>query len=194
LGNIFDQQKFEILKCHYGREAVVKEVNLNITNSEFFEEFKDKIENDRKGEVAFAVERPNGKIIVVRTSFYPKTIYRIPTGGINHGEDIIEALQREVKEELGLQTNIEKFLGVIQFNILHKNKKLNFYSYLFWLKEIGGNILEDALEDEVSEYKEVNKEQLIEIVNILKEFQGPWRNWCIFRAETTGFFIQYMNV
>ncbi|MBZ4647105.1 MAG: hypothetical protein JG777_2594 [Clostridia bacterium] len=190
--NTFNRLEFEILKSKYGKDGIEKEVILNLTNKKLFEEFKHNIEKDRRGEVAFAVERKNGKVVVIRTLFYPEGIYRIPTGGINHGEDIIDALYREVKEELGLQFEIKKFLGVIKFNIIYCNEKLNFYSYIFWLKETGGKILEDALEDEISEYKEVDKEQLLEIVNVLEKFQTEWKDWCRFRAQTTGFILQFM--
>ncbi|WHH57237.1 NUDIX hydrolase [Petroclostridium sp. X23] len=186
--NIFDQREFEILKDHYGINAVEKEVTLHITNRKFFEEIKYNVINDRRGEVAFAVERMNQKIIVIRTDSYPEGIYRVPTGGINYGEDIIDALNREIKEELGLVTDRPQFLGVIKYCFCCEGEEINFYSYIFRLKETGGNILEDALEDEISEYMEADKNQMKDVVKKLRGFQGEWKDWCVFRACTTEFY------
>ncbi|MCG8499694.1 MAG: NUDIX hydrolase [Firmicutes bacterium] len=193
LDNVFDRQEFEALQKQYGQDAQEKEVCLNLTNEKLFYEFKHNIENDRRGEVAFAVERANGKIIVVRTSFYPEEIYRIPTGGINHGEDIIHALHREVKEELGLETDIKRFLGVIKIIVSYREQKIHFYSYIFWVMEKSGRLLADALEDEISAYKEVDRQQLKQVVNILNHFQGEWKDWCKFRAQTTAFIIDHIS-
>ncbi len=186
--NIFNEVEFAGLKKSYGKDAKEENIELNI-NKKLFNEMKENIKKDRRGEVAFAVERPNGKVVVVRTSFYPETIYRLPTGGINHGEDIVEALYREVKEELGLEIDIHKFLGVIKYTLINNEDNIKFYSYVFWVKEKGGNILEDALEDEVSEYMEVNNEELEDVVDILKKFEGEWKDWCMYRAITTEYIL-----
>ena len=189
---LFDEREFEALVSTYGKEARKHVVTLQAGDEKFFYDFKKNVERDRRGEVAFAVERKNGKIVIIRTSFYPKNIYRIPTGGISYGEDIIEALYREVKEELGLQVDIQKFLGAIEYNIYYNDEQVNFYSYVFLLKELSGNILTDALEDEVSEYREVDKQQLAEQVEILNNFKGSWKDWCTFRAQSTGFVLHYI--
>lgn len=191
---LFNKKEYVDLKGKYGANAEIKKVKLNISNRSFFEDMKKNIRNDRRGEVVFAVQRPNGKMVVIRTSFYPESVYRVPTGGINYGEDIIEALGREIKEELGLRTSIQAFLGVIEYEFIYKNEELKFYSYLFWLKEEGGNILIDALEDEVSEYREVDKEELIQTVSFLENFKtdDAWKDWCTFRSITTGCFISLL--
>ncbi|MCK5811917.1 MAG: hypothetical protein KAG94_03410 [Clostridiales bacterium] len=81
----------------------------------------------------------NQKAIAIRSREYPEGVFRIPTGGINYGED----------------TN--------------------------------GNLLVDALEDEVSEVKLCKKEQLKEIANHLLGLNSYWDDWGQFRYETTIF-------
>lgn len=190
--NAFNRQEFEQLKKQYGKGAQEEDFTFVLRNEGFFNEVKHNTENDRRGEVAFIVKRPNSKLIVVRTSFYPEGIYRIPTGGINYGENIIEALYREVKEELGLDVQIDQFLGVIKYHMFYKEKKVDFYSYIFLVREIGGNILVDALEDEVSQFKEVDKKELMEVVNALQSMEGNWKDWCYFRAQTTRYALKYI--
>lgn len=183
----FNKREYEIIKKYYGKDAIIKDVDIFFENKEYIDYMTKSVENDRRGEVAFCVKRLNGKYITTRSWYYPDNIFRVPTGGINYGEDIIEAVRREVLEELGLITEIERFTGVIQYNIKNKNNSFIFYSYGFILNEINGNILEDATEDEVSEFKEVNTEEFKELVNLLESTDGKWRDWCKFRAESTKF-------
>lgn len=185
--NKFNYDEYNKIKSKYGKESVIKDVSLFYTNKKYINEMKNNIKKDRRGEVAFAVKRPNNRIIIVRTSFYPKGVYRIPTGGINYGENIIEALHREVKEELGLIVKIEKFIGVIRYRINYNTGSFNFYSYSFLLNEIGGNIMTDAIDNEVSEYKEADLNILNETVSKLRSFNDSWKDWCNFRAFSTEF-------
>ncbi|MGE4283184.1 MAG: NUDIX domain-containing protein [Clostridia bacterium] len=191
--NTFDRKELEALReQYYGNAAIEKEVVIEVISEKFFKEIKHNAENDRRGEVAFAVQRKNKKVIVIRTDFYPEGIYRIPTGGINYGENVIDAVKREVQEELGLITEIEKFMGVIKYHFIYKNERIDFYSYIFWLVEIGGSILSDALEDEINEYMEVDKQHMLDLVELLIGFQGDWKDWCLFRSYTTGFIADFM--
>ncbi len=186
-------QQFEKLNSIHGGTAEIKDVTLNFTNRKFFFDFQKKIETDRHGEVAFAVQRKNGKFIVIRTNFYPKGVYRIPTGGIGIGEDVTEALYREIGEELGLSVELQKFLGLVRYTIKYGENSLRFYSFVFVLKETGGNILEDATEDEICEYIEADKQQLEHISHNLETNTSNWHDWCSFRMQTTSFIIPYIS-
>ena len=61
------------------------------------------------------------------------------------------------------------------------------------LKETGGNILEDATEDEICEYIEADKEMLKNISHSLKTNKSNWHDWCSFRMQTTAFVIPYID-
>ena len=185
--------QFEKLKLQHGGDAVIKDVTLNFTNKKFFSDFQEKINTDRHGEVVFAVQRKNGKFIVIRTNFYPKGVYRIPTGGIGIGEDVTEALYREIEEELGLDVELLKFPGMVRYHINMDGESLEFYSFVFLLRETGGTILEDATEDEICEYIEADKEKLIEISENLAANTSNWHDWCSFRMQSTSFIIPYIN-
>lgn len=56
-----------------------------------------------------AVIRKEGKILLLqrssKSSFDPG-LWELPGGKISHGEDLVEALQREVKEEIGLTIKV----------------------------------------------------------------------------------------
>src|SRR5689334_2752741 len=68
--------------------------------------------DDRYGEVCMVIRRKNGRILTMTKTFYPKGTYRLPTGGINHGESIFNALLRETQEETGLVVEVKRFLAI----------------------------------------------------------------------------------
>lgn len=183
--NIFNKKEFQNICDKLNAQPVIMDRTLKFDNSGYFNKLKNSIEHDRRGEAAFCVIRPSGKIIVVTCKEYPAGIYRIPTGGIGYGEDIVSAVFREAKEELGLETAIEKFCGVIRIRFEHRGESLMFYSYLFILKEVSGNLLADASDDEVSEVREVDLTELEEISRSLNNISGKWRDWGRFRHLTT---------
>lgn len=179
------------LKNRINPDAWLKEVTLVYESKRFFRRARDLIRKDRFGEVIFAVERPNGTFVAITSAEYPEGVYRIPTGGISYGEDIVGALHREVKEELGLDVVMEKFVGVLSITLTHGGESVPFYSFLFHMKEIGGRILEDATEDEVSAYLEADAKLLYELTDRLLTIRPSWRDWGLFRHTTTSAVATY---
>ncbi len=190
--NKFDEAEFEQLSNRFNPDAYIIEKTVKLTNNSFFDKMRNSIAFDRRGEVVFCVLRPNGKAIIVTCEEYPEGIFRIPTGGINYGEDIIKAVERETREELGLQTKIIKFCGVIQTRLECDEDYVMFYSYLFIMSEIGGKLLEDATDDEISEIREVKIEQLQSVAQQLASIEGKWHDWGMFRYETTQAIAEYL--
>lgn len=191
--NLSDAREFEYLKNKYGKNAVIKQNYHTYTNKKFYNEFNRNIETDRRGEVAFFLQRKNGRFVLVRTSFYPQGLYRVPTGGIQFGESVEHALFREIKEELGVEVEVKEFLGVAEHNISYENEKtLNFCSFVFWLNEVSGELIHDATQNEISGYIEADKEKICEVSDFLKNMNGKWKDWSSFRYETTGFIIPYI--
>lgn len=191
--NIFNKEEFEQVCKSLNAEPYIKEVEINYPTPGFFNKMKKSIETDRRGEVAFCVSRPNGKIITVTCTEYPEGIFRIPTGGVGHKEDILEAVFRETKEELGLETKIQGFLGVLKIKFVYQKDSCMFYSYLFLLNEVSGRLLMDATDNEVSEVKEVDIKGLEEIANKLSSIEGKWADWGKFRFVTTNAYINYLK-
>ncbi|MFH1374066.1 MAG: NUDIX hydrolase [bacterium] len=50
------------------------------------------------------------RIVVIAKHFYPPGLYRAPSGGAQPGEEILDAIHREVMEETGCYIKLEKFL------------------------------------------------------------------------------------
>ncbi len=184
--NDFNKKEFTKLCQKYSGSHIIQKKQLRINSKKYFLSLANAVTNDRRGEVVFCVIKDN-KAITIRSSEYPEGVFRMPTGGINYGENIEKAVIREVMEELGVKVNISKFEGVIKWTFLHRQKHINFYSYLFILDYESGNLLEDALEDEVSEVKLCTNEELSGVANYLLTLQSFWDDWGHFRYETTNF-------
>ncbi len=85
----------------FNAKPCIEEVTIKYSQCSFFNKMKKSVEKDRRGEVVLGVIRPSGKVIAVTCAEYPEGVFRIPTGGIAHNENIAEAVFRETKEELG---------------------------------------------------------------------------------------------
>ena len=191
---LFNEDEFKyICKQFKSDNAAVKDVTIRYASPNYFNRLKSVVQRDRRGEVVFCVIRPNGRIITVTCGDYPENIYRIPTGGIGHREDILEAIFREVKEELGLEVRIRDFAGVVRIRFEHESESVMFYSYIFILDETGGRLLEDASDDEIGSVREADLEELERIVANLGQLNGKWQDWGRFRQVTTGAVFDFLR-
>lgn len=191
--NLFSKAEFLNICKKLKTDAVIKDITIRYSTPSYFNRIKSMVQRDRRGEVVFCVVRPTGKVITITCDEYPKNTYRIPTGGIGHEEDIFGAVFREVKEELGLEVEIRAFAGVIRIRFEHEKEHVMFYSYVFVLDEVGGRLLKDASDDEVSGVREVDLDGLGQIARSLYELKGKWQDWGKFRYVTTNSVLQWFE-
>jgi 8-oxo-dGTP pyrophosphatase MutT (NUDIX family) len=146
---------------------------------------------DRFGEALMAVRRPNGKLLVAIKTFYPRGAYRLPTGGIHHGESILEALVRETKEETGLDTAVRQFLAAIAYRGRSSpTAPPLFHTFAFLLDELGGTLGAIDTEEQIEDWREMASSELRAQANLLeslttegkKSIGGSWADWGRFRA------------
>jgi NAD+ diphosphatase len=64
--------------------------------------------------VAAIIER-DGKVLLARNKEWPEKVFGLITGFLEKGETPEEAVKREVKEEVGLDSEIVEFVGVYSF-------------------------------------------------------------------------------
>ena len=179
----FDQEVAELA----GRYGEPRRVDATI-NDGFF----DPIHNpDRVGEVCMIVRRPNRKVLLSIKTFYPRGAYRLPTGGIHHGEGIFDALVRETLEETGLETTIRRFLAAIAYRPRSSpDGPPIFHTFAFLLDEVGGMLEARDREERIEEYREVDPAELLAVADGLErvtsmhsvDIGGDWADWGRFRA------------
>ncbi len=134
----------------------------------------------RDGEIVAAIIRPNGKLILITKAFYPEGTYRLPSGGIEAGESIEDALHREVYEETSLEVEVIEYVAIVKYTA--ETFPHQFTSHVFLLKEIGGNLACVDQEEQISGYKEIDFEELADVITQLENIEGELSEWGLFRA------------
>ncbi len=136
----------------------------------------------RRGEVVLVIRRPNGRLILHTKSFYPADTYRLPSGGIRQGENVLDATWREVQEETGLEVELERFLGLLEYELQHRDEKLPFVSYVFLMRERGGHLAPQDESEQITAFREVSIDELAMVAEALRSLPAPWGDWGAFRA------------
>lgn len=161
------------------------------------DDFADPIHKpDRYGEVCMVIRRPNGKLLLSIKNFYPRGAYRLPTGGIHHGERVLDALVREAHEETGLELQVRRFLARIAYlpnaarTSSSKDAEPLFHTFAFLLDERGGTLGALDLSERIESWREIEPRELSAVADDLAHLRtdgsesigGDWRAWGEFRA------------
>jgi ADP-ribose pyrophosphatase YjhB (NUDIX family) len=144
---------------------------------------------DRFGEVCMVIRRPNGTILVSIKTFYPRGAYRLPTGGIQHGEKIGDALAREAHEETGLELEVMRFLAHISYVAPDEATPL-FHTFAFLLEERGGTLGALDASEQIEDWREIAVSELPGVAAFLDDLRedgtqsigGSWHAWGKFRS------------
>ena len=154
------------------------------------DDFDDPIRKpDRFGEVCMVIRRPNGRLLLSIKTFYPRGAYRLPTGGIHHGEAVYDALIREAHEETGLDLAVRRFLARITYRGASSDAEL-FHTFAFLLEERGGTLGALDESEQIEDWREIGASELPSVAAFLddlhsggaRDIGGDWRAWGKFRA------------
>lgn len=94
----------------------------------------------RRAEICYILHRgdPQEAVLIHRKTYYPAGAWRLPTGGIQQGETVLDTLAREIEEETSFQiekgTNpvrIEAFLGVLSYEMYHRSEAMT-HNFATW--------------------------------------------------------------
>lgn len=154
--------------------------------------FRDPIwKRDRYGEVCMVIRRPNGTLLLSIKTFYPSGAFRLPTGGIHHGEGILASVRREAHEETGLETIVRRFLARIAYRPLSTPAAPPvFHTFAFLLDEISGSLGSLDPSERIEEWREIEISDLPRVADRLERIDtsgsedigGDWSAWGKFRA------------
>jgi 8-oxo-dGTP pyrophosphatase MutT (NUDIX family) len=87
---------------------------------------------NRRAEICYIMHRgdPQEAVLLHRKTYYPQRAWRLPTGGIEEGESVLDTLAREIEEETSFQiekgpnpVRIEAFLGVLSYEMFHQTEQ-----------------------------------------------------------------------
>jgi 8-oxo-dGTP pyrophosphatase MutT (NUDIX family) len=144
----------------------------------------------RFAEVCMVVRRPGGGVLLSIKRFYPRGAYRLPTGGIDRDEPILDAVVRETHEETGLRPAVERFLAALTYHDGPGGPPV-FHTFAFLLDDRTDDPvrpldeheqLEDAREVPVAELPAV-ADRLARIAPDAAPGPATWDAWGRFRSH-----------
>lgn len=138
----------------------------------------------RSAEVVLVVSRTVGWYLVHTKAFYPPGTYRLLTGGLQPGEDLLAGLQRELYEETGLVGQVTRFLATQTHHFRRDDITLRFHSYLFAVDVNGGRPVAFDPGEQITAFREVDREGLRVLAERLENMEPAWAEWGRFRATS----------
>jgi 8-oxo-dGTP pyrophosphatase MutT (NUDIX family) len=123
-------------------------------------------------------------------TFYPRGAYRLPTGGIDRDELILDAVLRETREETGLTIDVNRFLAALTYHEGAGGPPV-FHTFAFLLDDASGAAITPLDEHEqIESYREVPISELLRVAERLDRIPADgapgipnWDAWGRFRAH-----------
>jgi ADP-ribose pyrophosphatase YjhB (NUDIX family) len=146
---------------------------------------------NRLREVCMVIRRPSGRLLTFTKAFYPPGLYRLLSGGVEPGEGVLQALQRELAEETGLECTIARFLAVVEYRSEEAPLgPARMFTFAFLVDERGGTLRLEDDEERLAGYGETDVAGLAAIADQLDalpdrfspDLGESWREWGAFRA------------
>lgn len=140
------------------------------------------------GGVRVVLQNEDGKILMVRQHHENRDIWMVPGGGIEEGENSIEAAVREVKEETGLEIEITGVAWHIEE--VSEARGQRFVNYMIG-RILGGEPVlgsdpELAADEQVlREVRFMSREEIGEQENVYPKFFNE-EIWDILKEEQNG--------
>lgn len=93
-------------------------------------------------------------IVLTKRSIEPfKNYWHLPGGTVLFGESLEDAVRGVAMEELGVEVEVIKMLGVLQFNkLIAKNYKTCDFSLAYLVKIVGGTLRGSEQGEEIGEF------------------------------------------
>jgi 8-oxo-dGTP pyrophosphatase MutT (NUDIX family) len=144
----------------------------------------------RFAEVCMVVRRPTGAVLLSIKTFYPRGAYRLPTGGIDKDEPILDAVLRETLEETGLIVEVRRFLAALTYRDGAGGPPV-FHTFAFLLDDPSGAPVRPLdLHEQIESYREVAVAELPRVAERLDRIPPDgapgipnWDAWGRFRAH-----------
>ncbi len=109
-------------------------------NSEEFEGLKASQKKGRSHDVTLFI-RKDDRFIVIAKHFYPRGLYRAPSGGINPGEDFVEGATREALEETGCRVELVRYILRSEVEFYCGSEAVAWTSYVFLADYLSGDLV-----------------------------------------------------
>lgn len=178
----FDPTEEQALVGRYGPTRR-REVEFTLDDVGFRYWLNATVIRQRRAEVVLIVQRPDGRLLLHTKTHHPPGTYRLPTGGVQWDEPVLEALAREQGEELGQHLALAGMAGIVHYTFSFGERAIPFASYLFVLR--AGEDLSPQVQDPseaISGFRWVAPGDIPAVAQQLRGVSHPWRGWGRFRA------------
>ncbi|NOY58997.1 MAG: NUDIX hydrolase [Calditrichaeota bacterium] len=170
------------LKDKFGKLVIYKTtVELVEEHFQYWHDLTTK-RRDRRGEVALVIENEKNQVLLHTKDHYPTGAFRIPTGGINYNEKVIDALHRETFEETGFSLVSYKFIALLLYEFEYLGQKNPFMSFIFHVTPDGVKPQVQDENEKISGFRWINRREMGEIAQELRNLPDAWKEWGIMRA------------
>jgi 8-oxo-dGTP pyrophosphatase MutT (NUDIX family) len=166
------------------------------------------VSNRRRAEICYIMHRgsvADGVLLHIKT-FYPRGAYRLPTGGIHQGEQVMETLAREIEEETGMnvgdganQVQVERCLGVVSYELAHRGlgQTFVFATYHFLVKMPRDGVINTLdPEEHIGGWEWRKPNELLAVADTLEQVgktTPAWGDWGRFRALSHRFVAERLK-
>lgn len=152
----------------------------------------------RQSEVLLVVRRRSQGYMMMRKRSYPRTAFRLPTGGLKRGESPHAALLRETYEETGLQVDVQRYMGELRYH-RWADGRLEFTSHVFLVEEVSGTFGPTDDSEGIDGWLEVDAAGVLAQAAVLEEIHTggssgiDWNPWGKFRGLGHRFVFQALG-
>jgi len=111
------------------------------------------------------------KLLFIAKHFYPRGLYRAPSGAANPGESIVDGAKREAYEETGVKIELERYLARIRVRFINDQTRadaIDWTSHVFKARYISGEI-DPKDKREIREARYVDFDEIPEFNEIMRK-------------------------
>ena len=124
------------------------------------------MKNGRSHDITLYIRKDDGYIFIAK-HFYPKDLYRAPSGGVNPTEDFVDGAKREAMEETGTVIELEKYIMRINVNFESPDINVVWTSHVFTARHLTGEISPQDT-DEIREAILIKPDDIHEYIQKMK--------------------------
>ena len=203
-----DQAEVKLLELQWGA-LPLEHQRLTVDHPFLTGEHQQLVSDGRRAEICYIMHRGNvadGVLLHIKT-FYPSGAYRLPTGGIHEGEQVMETLAREIEEETGMvvgvgadNVQVQRCLGVVSYAMEHRSAGQTFpfatYHFLVQMPREGVITTLDP-EEHIGGWEWRSPDELLAVAETLAQVgrrDAVWGDWGRFRALSHRFVAERLKM
>lgn len=144
-------------------------------------------------EVVLVLPRPAGRVLMITKTFYPDSVFRLPTGVMTVGETVAEAFTRESQEETGFLSRPVLQIGTVIIQCCAASEFVEITSHIVLGNQVEGTPSPNDLAEGISGFKEVDASGLRVVADRLQSLPGRWKGWGRFRAPIHNIVADFLD-